>query len=102
MTRIADRAAAVLAERGRAAVVADCLAAGSGTRDSVGLAPPERLRNLAGRLSVLPRRSPPAGAPVLLIDDVLTTGATVLSSAHVLARHGVPVTAALVLTATAG
>ncbi|MBB5071733.1 ComF family protein [Saccharopolyspora gloriosae] len=102
MTRVALRSAAVLAERGRAAEVADCLVAAPGARDSVGLAPAERLRNLAGRVAVLPRRAPPAGEPVLLIDDVLTTGATAMSAVHALARHGVPVTAVLVLTATSG
>lgn len=102
MTRVAVRAAAVLAERGRAAVVADCLVSGSGARDSVGLDPAQRLCNLAGRVSVVSRRAPPAGSPVLLIDDVLTTGATAMSSVRALARHGVPVTAVLVLTATSG
>ncbi|MFR9731008.1 ComF family protein [Saccharopolyspora sp. MS10] len=101
MTRVARRAAAELARRGIAAEVADCLVA-SGTRDSVGLDAAERLANLAGRLAVRSRRSPPPGARVLLVDDVLTTGATALSSLRALTGRGLATAAVLVLTTAAG
>ncbi|MEU6131811.1 ComF family protein [Saccharopolyspora sp. NPDC047091] len=102
MTRVARRTAAALAADGTAATVADCLTTSPGTRDSAGRSPHERLRDLAGRAAVRPDRAPPAAAPVLLIDDVLTTGATIASSVGALAGHGIPVTAVLVLAATAG
>lgn len=67
-------------------------------RDSVGLDAAARQRNLAGR--VLWRRAaqaPPAGAEALLVDDIVTTGATARESVRVLRSHGVPVAAVLVL-----
>lgn len=102
MSRVARRAAAALVDRGADATVADCLTTGPGARDSAGRTAQERLRDLAGRSAVLPDRAPPPGEPVLLVDDVLTTGATIASSVGALAVHGVPVTAVLVLTATGG
>ena len=61
-----------------------------------------RERNVAGR--VLPRRRRLArfGAPpgdVVLVDDVVTTGATLAESVRVLRSAGVPVAAALVIAA---
>ncbi|MBS9534854.1 ComF family protein [Mycobacterium sp. M1] len=71
-------------------------------RDSVGLGSGARERNVAGR--VLPRRRRLArfGTPpgdVVLVDDVVTTGATLAESVRVLRSAGVPVTAALVIAA---
>lgn len=96
---LARRAASVLAGAGIAAAVAPALRMGSGVRDSVGLAAAARRANLAGR--VLPRRCglPPAGTPVVLVDDVVTTGATAAACATTLVRTGVAVSAILVLAA---
>ncbi|MCV7249899.1 ComF family protein [Mycobacterium koreense] len=72
-------------------------------RDSVGLTAAARQRNVAGR--VVLRRRYRAGAlagalgdvPVLLVDDICTTGATVDESVRVLGSAGMTVAAVLVL-----
>jgi predicted amidophosphoribosyltransferase len=61
------------------------------TRDSVGLSPGQRERNIAGRVKL---RTPVHGE-VLLIDDVVTTGATACESVRVLQTAGARVTAVL-------
>ena len=97
---LARRAAAALAGAGVAAAVAPALRMGAGVRDSVGLTAAARRVNLAGQ--VLPRRAglPPAGTPVVVVDDVVTTGATTAACTVTLRRMGVAVSAILVLAAT--
>jgi predicted amidophosphoribosyltransferase len=70
-----------------------------GTRDSVGLDAGQRAANLAGRVRFTPRGSPPPGAAVVLLDDVLATGATVTASMAALHRHRLTVAGVLVLAA---
>lgn len=65
-------------------------------RDSVGLGTGARERNVAGR--VLLRRAPPA-TEVLIVDDIVTTGATARESVRVLGAAGVRVTAVLTVAA---
>jgi predicted amidophosphoribosyltransferase len=93
------RAAKALAQAGVAAAVAPALRMGPGVRDSVGLAAAARQANLAGR--VRPRRAglPPTDTPVVLVDDVVTTGATAAACATALLRMGVKVPAIVVLAA---
>lgn len=71
-----------------------------GVRDSVGLGVSDRQHNLRGRIMVVPHCPGdarfPANAEVVLIDDVLTTGATVTESVRALAAAEVTVSAALV------
>ncbi|MFC4947205.1 ComF family protein [Pseudonocardia sp. GCM10023141] len=72
-------------------------------RDSMGLDAAQRAANLAGSLRVDPACLPPPGAVVVLVDDVVTTGATVRACTRTLAAAGVPVEAAVVLCdATSG
>lgn len=66
-------------------------------RDSVGLDARERAANLHGRLWVRPRLLPPVGARVFLVDDVVTTGATLRTCRAALAAAGVVVHGALVV-----
>jgi predicted amidophosphoribosyltransferase len=61
------------------------------TRDSVGLSPGQRQRNIAGRV----RLRKVVRGEVLLIDDVVTTGATGCESVRVLKDAGVRVAAIL-------
>jgi predicted amidophosphoribosyltransferase len=64
------------------------------TRDSVGLGTAARERNVAGR--VLPR-GPRPRTEVLVVDDIVTTGATAAESVRVLRAAGVRVAAVLAI-----
>ena len=63
------------------------------TRDSVGLSSADRQRNLAGRV----RLTMPVRGPVLVFDDVVTTGATACESVRALQTASVEVHAVLAL-----
>ncbi|SUY93630.1 phosphoribosyl transferase [Corynebacterium diphtheriae bv. mitis] len=56
-------------------------------RDSVGLDVAARRRNVMGKVELVSRPS----RPVLLVDDVVTTGATIAESVAVLTSAGVKV-----------
>ena len=77
--------------------VAPALTLGRRARDSVGLDAAARAANLAGRLRVDARALPPVGAEVIVVDDVVTTGATLRACRAALARADLVVTAAVVL-----
>ncbi|SFL99376.1 ComF family protein [Nocardia asteroides NBRC 15531] len=76
---------------------------GRGVRDSVGLSAGERADNLRGRImtarGVSEPAVPAANSEVVVVDDVLTTGATVTESVRVLGRIGVSPCAVLVTCA---
>lgn len=63
-------------------------------RDSVGLGTAARERNVAGRVVV---RGRPPRAEVLVVDDIVTTGATARESVRVLHAYGVRVAGVLAL-----
>ena len=67
-------------------------------RDSAGLGSAARERNIAGRV-LLTRRGVQADHEVLLVDDIVTTGATARESVRVLQSAGARVSAVLVLAA---
>jgi predicted amidophosphoribosyltransferase len=67
-------------------------------RDSAGLGSAARERNIAGRVLLTGRRQP-AGAEVLLVDDIVTTGATACESVRILQTAGARVSAVLALAA---
>jgi predicted amidophosphoribosyltransferase len=68
--------------------------------DQAGLSSTERVANLTGRLQV-PRRAKSPPAPVaLLLDDIVTTGATLAEAARALRAEGVRVPLAVTVAAT--
>ncbi|MEJ2871196.1 double zinc ribbon domain-containing protein [Actinomycetospora sp. OC33-EN08] len=79
--------------------VLPALALSRGARDSVGLDAGARAANLQRHLRVRRGVRPVPGRPVVLLDDVLTTGATALACGRALAGVGLPVDLVLVLTA---
>lgn len=74
--------------------IARVLRTAGGVRDSVGLSSSDRQRNIAGRVRVIGTAPGPA-AEVLLVDDIVTTGATASESVRALAAAGVRVAAVL-------
>lgn len=98
LLRLARACAAELAAAGCTAAVAPALRLGRGARDAVGLDHDQRAANLAGRIRLDSRGLPPAATPVVLLDDVITTGATAAACTRVLHEGGFPVTAVLTLT----
>jgi len=74
--------------------VAPVLRTAAGVRDSVGLTSTARERNIVGRVRLT--GAAPTGE-VLLVDDVLTTGATAREAVRVLSAAGAAVSAVLTL-----
>ncbi|MDO5077251.1 MAG: ComF family protein [Corynebacterium sp.] len=72
-----------------------CLEHSAGVRDSVGLSPVQRRANLAGGVRLKSAVTLPRVA--LLVDDVVTTGATGEAAVNVLRSAGVQVTGVLVV-----
>jgi len=76
--------------------VAQCLRVTPLARDSAGLTSSARERNIAGRVLMRGRRP---DTEVLLVDDIVTTGATARESVRVLRGAGVRVAAVLTIAA---
>lgn len=72
-------------------VMTPCVRHRPGVRESVGLDAQSRMRNLSGNIELLGKPT----APVLLIDDVVTTGSTLAATAAVLFSAKVQVVGAL-------
>lgn len=107
LLRIAARAAAWLRATGTHATVARLLSTARAAEDQSRLGAAERMHNLAGSMSC-PQRSrrrhqAVAGTVrplVVVVDDVITTGATVREAQRALETSGIPVTGIAVVAAT--
>ncbi|KZS58591.1 ComF family protein [Mycobacterium ostraviense] len=92
ITRIAGAAVAAHPD----IIVTAALRMRAPARDSVGLDTSARERNIAGRVRL---RGPKPRTEVLIVDDIITTGATARESVGVLQAAGVRVAAVLVIAA---
>lgn len=95
---LAAAAGRVLRRAGRAAPAPAlaALARRRDTRPQIGLTPAERSRNLAGAMRAAPAAV--AGRAIVLVDDVLTTGATAEAGARALLAAGARSVCVLTLT----
>lgn len=103
--RLARHAARRLRHTGRTATVHRALRAVRSMPDSTELSAAGRARRARDAFRPAPaglaRLAPSSRAgPVVLVDDIVTTGATLAATARVLRSAGVPVAAAVVLAAT--
>jgi predicted amidophosphoribosyltransferase len=99
--RLARVAAATARRRGLSARVLPALRHARAVRDSAGLSAVDRAGNLAGALRLhgtLAARV--TAAPVVVVDDLVTTGATLAEAARVLRAAGADVVAAATVAAT--
>ncbi|SNR31897.1 Predicted amidophosphoribosyltransferases [Haloechinothrix alba] len=97
--RLARHAAAVLDRGGHPASLAPVLRLGPGALDSVGLDRAQRTANVTGRISVAGAWRCAAGDRVVLVDDVVTTGATAAACVRALRDAGACDVAVLGMTA---
>jgi len=96
VTRVAKLSAAALGGGPEISVVR-ALRMRALARDSVGLTTSARERNVAGRVLLRGNRGKLPGTEVLVVDDVVTTGATARESVRILQTAGTPVAAVLTI-----
>ncbi|MGW3966396.1 ComF family protein [Amycolatopsis sp. NPDC005003] len=97
--RLANAAAGVLAARGIEVAVAPALELAASARDAVGLGREQRQANLATHLRFRETGRPPPGFGIVVLDDVITTGATAAACTRALVAAGFTVSAVLTLLA---
>jgi predicted amidophosphoribosyltransferase len=106
VTRLADLAAGYLRAAGWSVTVAKLLTQRRRVADQAGLSSLQRAANLSRAFAVVPDRnvSVPgrrgALGPVVLVDDIVTTGATLVDAARALREAGLPVPLAATVAAT--
>ncbi len=99
--RLAAAAGRLLRRCGRPAQAVAALRLSRTTGDSAGLGATARLANLSGAMVADSGRLPPgAAARIVIVDDLVTTGATLAEAARALAVAGRPAVAAAVVAAT--
>jgi predicted amidophosphoribosyltransferase len=96
--RLARCAAAVLTAAGRPARAASLLAPVRALGDQSGLDAEARAANLAGAFAVV--RPLPGSLPVFVVDDVVTTGASLVEATRALVAGGARVRGAATVAAT--
>ena len=101
--RITRQAASWLQQHGVASTVVRGLRHGRRIADQAGLGQAARAANLAGAMAahpVLVRRTQQLTARVVVVDDVVTTGATLAEAVRAMCAAGVPVAGTAVIAAT--
>ncbi|MGI9196957.1 MAG: ComF family protein [Candidatus Nanopelagicales bacterium] len=97
LMRVTRRAGAELRAAGRIARVQSVLALSRTPDDQAGLDAGARMANLRGAMTARDRR---AGGEIVVVDDVVTTGATLVEATRALALAGHPVGFAATIAAT--
>jgi predicted amidophosphoribosyltransferase len=106
VTRLADLAAGYLRAAGWPVSVEKILTQRRRIADQAGLSALQRAANLSWAFTVAPGRNVSlsdhrgASGPIVLVDDIVTTGATLVEAARALRETGVPVPLAATVAAT--
>ncbi|MFI6900186.1 ComF family protein [Nonomuraea sp. NPDC050394] len=98
--RLGALAASRMRAAGVRAVLVPALAQARRVADQAGLSATERAANLRSSLRVTGRLRGAPGASAVLVDDIVTTGATLAEAARALRSAGIEVVAAVTIAAT--